>query len=504
MLIPLQIPPGMYKNGTPYQRRGRWVDGNLVRWYEGSIRAIGGWLRRQTAAGVDIPSLVADPNAEAVRDAFSWRSLNQDQNVVLGSNLKLYHLSQTGTVTDVTPGTVVTSSKDALTGSGYGLGPYGFGAYGVENDLGAFDPVPPNRWAFDNFGEVLLACQRGVGPMYELNVNTLAISNVANAPAMCQDVIVTDQRIVFTIGAEQEPRLVKWSGAADRTLWAANINNQAGDYTLQGSGKLLRCINVLKQVLILGESDAYVAQYLGPPYIYGFDLVGRNCGPICAEAVVGTEKFAMWWGNRQFWMFDGAVQQIPCDVMEFLMADLDPSQVSKITAVTNQRFSEIWWFYQSQSTTTTEVDSYVSYNYRDNTWWTGRLNRTAAIDSGTLRRPLMVSNTGVLYTHELRGVGVDGQAFIESGAMDINGGDRNMAVRYIYPDTETLGDIAMTIYGRQFPSDVEYIYGPYVYNNPTPTRAMGREVRFRFDSNSPSFEVGVMRADVAPAGVGRR
>ena len=504
MLIPLQFPPGMYKNGTPYQRKGRWQDGNLVRWYEGSIRAIGGWLRRQTGAGTDIPTLIADPTVEAIRDGFSWRSLNQDQNVVFGSNMKLYHMSQVGAITDITPVGVTVSDKDAIAASGYGLGPYGFGAYGVENDLGAFEPIPPNRWAFDNFGEVLLTCQRSVGPLYELDLNTLTLSNVTNAPADCQDVIVTDQRIVFTIGADQEPRLVKWSDAANRTQWASSISNQAGDYTLQGSGKLLRSINVLKQVLIVGETDAYVAQYIGPPYVYGFDLVGRNCGPICAEAVVGTEKFAMWWGNRQFWMFDGALQQVPCDVMEFLMRDHDPTQVAKITAVTNQRFSEIWWFYQSQSTTTTEVDSYVMFNYRDGTWWTGRLDRTAAIDSGTLSRPVMVSSGGLIYNHELRGVTVDGTPFIESGPVDIANGERNVALRYIYPDTETLGDISMTVFAKQFPSDTEYTYGPYVYNNPTPTRVLGREIRFRFTGESVNFEIGVMRAEVAPMGNGQR
>jgi hypothetical protein len=391
MLIPLSIPPGIYKNGTPYQRRARWIDGNLVRWYEGSIRAIGGWLRRQTSAGVDIPALFADPTLEAVRDGFAWRSLAQDQHIVFGSNLKLYHLGQTGTITNITPVGVTTSDKDAEFPTGYGFGPYGSGAYGVENDLSAFEPVPPQRWAFDNFGEILLACQRGVGPMYELNADTLVISNVTNAPTDCQDLIVTDQRIVFTIGSGGEPRLVKWSDTADRNEWTSAVDNQAGDYTLQGSGKLFRAINVLKQVLILGETDAYTAQYIGPPYVYGFDLAGRNCGPLAAEAVVGTDRFAIWWGNRQFWTYDGAIQAIPCDVMEFLMADVNFGQASKITAVTNQSFSEIWWLYQSNTSTTTDVDSYVMYNHVDKTWWTGRIDRTAGIDRGTISRSVMVS-----------------------------------------------------------------------------------------------------------------
>ena len=505
MLIPLQFPPGFLKNGTPYQRRGRWIDGNLVRWYQGSIRAIGGWLRRTTFTGVEIPALIADATLEAIRDGFAWRSLSQEQNLVFGSNLKLYHISQIGAVTDVTPVGVTTSAKDALTASGYGLGPYGLGAYGVENDLGAFEPVPPNRWAFDNFGEILLTCQRGVGPLYELAIGTLVLSSVTNAPSACQDVIVTDQRIVFTLGADMEPRLAKWSDVSNRTQWTAAVSNQAGDYTLPGSGKLLRALKVLNQIFILGEADAYVAQYLGPPYVFGFELAARNCGPLSAEAIAGTEKFALWWGNRQFWSFDGAVANLPCDVMEFLQRDVDFTQKSKITAFSNQQYSEVWWLYQSLSTTTTEVDSYVAYNYVDNTWWTGRLNRTVGVDIGTLGTPTMVRADGVIFLHELKGVATGAETpYIESGGVEVAGGNKNMAVRYIFPDTEASGDVTMTMYGKQFPSDTEYTYGPYVYNNPTPTRALGREIRFRFDGASVNFEVGVMRADVAPVGGGYR
>jgi hypothetical protein len=504
MIIPLTIPPGIVKNGTPYQRRGRWSDGNLVRWYQGSIRAIGGWLRRRTSAGAEIPTLIADPDAEAVRDGFSWRSLNQDQNTVFGSNLKLYHMSQLGDITDITPVGVTTSGKDASLSAGYGENPYGIGAYGVENDLAGQDALPPQRWAFDNFGQLLIAAQRNVGPMYELDPTTLVVSTVTNAPDMVQDLIVTDQRIILTIGANKEPRLVKWSDESDRNTWTAAISNQAGDITLQGSGKLLRVVNVLKQALLVGETDAFTARYIGPPYVYSFDLAAKNCGTICAESVVTTNAFAAWWGNRQFWMFDGAVQELPCDVIEFLNADLNNTQRSKISGFSNQLFSEVWWLYQSNSSVTDEVDSYVMWNYRDNTWWTGRLNRTLGIDIGTLRNPLMVADTGEIYAHEQSGVAVDGVPFIQSAAIDIANGERNYALRYIYPDTEVVGDVSIEVSARAFPSDVEYQYGPYTYTNPTPTRAYGREMKFKFTGLTPNFEIGVMRLEVAPMGGGQR
>ena len=46
MYIPLKLPPGIYRNGTQYQSAGRWYDANLVRWYDGTLRPIGGWRKR--------------------------------------------------------------------------------------------------------------------------------------------------------------------------------------------------------------------------------------------------------------------------------------------------------------------------------------------------------------------------------------------------------------------------------------------------------------------------
>ena len=48
-LIPLKIPPGVYRNGTEYQSAGRWFDANLVRWFENTLRPIGGWRKRSTS-----------------------------------------------------------------------------------------------------------------------------------------------------------------------------------------------------------------------------------------------------------------------------------------------------------------------------------------------------------------------------------------------------------------------------------------------------------------------
>lgn len=509
-LTNIQFKPGFYKNGTPYSRQMRWEDGNLVRWHDGAWRPIGGWTRRQNSGGANIAALVADPALEAVRDVFSWRDLSQAQNTVFGSNLGAYHMNSIGTITDITPGVYVpsNSSKDSSVTAGYGQNPYGVGAYGAANNLTGQDAIPPNRWYFANFGELLIYGSRNNGDMFEVDPDDLAtVVAVSNAPTNVRDICTTAERQIFAVGTNGEPRRVQCSDTENRTDWTPVIANQSISRVLAGNGALLRCIPILDHILVIGEEDAHAARYIGPPYIYGFDQVGDKCGIICPEAATKTDRFVVWWGDRNFWLYDGTIQQLPCEVIDFLYKDIDPNEVGKIVSYTNTTFSEIWWHYQSLSTTTTEVDSYVAWNYVGNFWYTGRLNRTAAIDKGVLRFPVMVNADGEIYNHELADSFPtdEGDVYVQSGPIRLGKGDRNIGVRFIFPDTENTGDVTFTLIAKQFPNATEYTYGPYAYNNPVPTTgAQGRSVKLRADFQQVSSELGVPQLDLAPTGTGGR
>jgi len=500
-IVPLEIQPGFYANATPYKGRARWATGNLVRFHNDGVEPIGGWIRRADVTLEPIDALVADPTIEVVRDIISWNDTSLGRNVVFGTNAGLYHINSLGDVQDLTPSGVNVSGKNASTVAGYGQNPYGVGAYGVENNVSGQPPIPPNRWVWDNFGSILLAAQRGTGPIYSFNPITDDVDDISDdfgAPTDVQDIVVTDQRIVMTVGGGNNPRGLVWSDQENFADWTPRIDNQAGDFVLPGTGRLLRAINVLNQVLILGQTDAFIGRYLGPPLVYAFDLVGRNCGPLTPYSVGATERFAVWLGNKNFWMFDGSLKLLQCDVMDFLMRDLESSQVSKITSFTIQDFTEVWWLYQS--TQSSEVDSYVTWNYATNIWTTGRLARTAGNDKGTLQSVIMVDHDGVIFNHELENVLPVGDIFIQSGEIDIANGERNVAVRALYPDSLTFGDIETTIIGKQFPTGVEFSYGPYTYNNPIDTRAIGRSVKMRFRLLNSTSVLGTFRADIAPYG----
>ena len=49
-LVALELPAGIYNHGTNLDSEGRWIDGNFIRWQNGSVRPIGGWTTRKAGA----------------------------------------------------------------------------------------------------------------------------------------------------------------------------------------------------------------------------------------------------------------------------------------------------------------------------------------------------------------------------------------------------------------------------------------------------------------------
>jgi hypothetical protein len=505
-IIPVTLPPGMFMDGTPYQAKGRWYTGNRVRWHDTALRPIGGWSRRtkvtDDSAMAPIPD---DPATETVRDLFFWDDPFGAVYGLAGTNKGLYYINANNEIANVTPAGFVPGGQYPVILNGYGVSIYGRDTYGTPRSTSGALAVPALRWRFDAWGgEALAMCVQN-GPIYRyVPGQPEAVIMSANAPTENADFIVTDQRIVMVIdpnGATGFSREVVWSDSEDFDLWAPDITNQAGSQVLPGVGRLLSIHKVLSQILILSSTDAQVARYLGPPYIYGFERVGQSCGPINGQVCVHTDRFAMWLGDRQFWMYDGTVRPIECDVMDFFITDFDFDWASVCHAHPMAEFNEIWWHYKSQDAP--DVDSYIAYNYVQQTWIVGKLDRTASTDQQPTRDPLYVDPTGIVWNHEIKEIEAE-NAYAVTGPLEIGNGETNMAVRWIYPDTQTMGSVSMSLLARQMPTAPERSFGPYEYRNPTPVRAMGREIRMRVDGVNTRWEVGNMRFEVAEAGTGKR
>jgi hypothetical protein len=324
---------------------------------------------------------------------------------------------------------------------------------------------------------------------------------LANAPVDNESVVVTEERFVFALGAGGNPRKVQWCDREDNTTWTPAVTNEAGDLELNTSGALMKGMRVRGQTLLLTTRDAHVANYIGPPYVYGFERVGTSCGLAAREAAVVVDAGAFWMGANSFYTYNGSsVSELPCDVSDYVFNDMNRAQISKAFGMSNAMFGEIWWFYPSAAET--ENNRYVVFNYVEGTWYIGELDRTAGADRGAFRQPMMAkASDKKIYEHEV-GLEYDNLTpFAESGPFRIGTGDQVMAVTEMLPDEKTQGDVNATFKTRFYPNDTERSYGPYTMSNPTSVRFTGRQVRMRVEgAEYTDWRVGINRLDVIAGG----
>jgi len=490
MYLPLNLPPGISRNGTEYQAAGRWYDANLVRWYENTLRPVGGWRKRSTAqlSGV-------------CRGILTWRDNSAVRWIALGTHTKLYAMNQGGVLKDITPTGFTAGAADAVVKTGYGYQEYGSYAYGVARpDVGS--NTPATTWSMDTWGEYLVACSNSDGKLYEWQLGfsgpTLAAA-IANAPTGNKAVMVTAERILFALGAGGNPRKVQWCDQEDNTDWTPATDNLAGDYELATPGTLLAGKRVKGINLLFTDVDVHTAQYVGAPFVYGFEKAGSGCGLISAQSVAAIDTAAIWMSKSGFWIYDGYAKPLPSDVGDYVFQNLNYAQSSKIYAVHNSQFGEIWWYYPSNSSN--ENDSYVTFNYRENHWSIGTLARTAGSHAGVYTNPLMVSVDGYVYEHEV-GFSYDGATvYAESGPVQIGNGDNIMSVRQVVPDEQTLGEAVVSFKTKFYPTGDEYSFGPYSTANPTSVRFAGRQVNMKVTGAVlADWRIGTMRLEAVPMG----
>jgi hypothetical protein len=158
----------------------------------------------------------------------------------------------------------------------------------------------------------------------------------------------------------------------------------------------------------------------------------------------------------------------------------------------------------------------VAYNYVEDVWFFGTLQRTAWIDRGINDFPIAAFN-GYLYEHE-SGLNDDGTAitaYIESSQIDIEDGESFQFIRRVIPDFTFNGSTAsnpvvdLTLKVRNFPggnyleSDENAVTRTATspveqFTNQVYTRLRGRSVAVRAESDTTdiAWRFGTPRIDI--------
>ena len=523
-LIPLNLPPGIFRNGTPYQARGRWNDSNLVRFYSGTIEPIGGWRTAQTDAGVDVTPLTGVP-----RGAIAWRGLNGNVYVAFGTTSKLYVLTS-GTLYEITPVGFTAGHVDTTSATGsYGAGLYGGGSYGIGSTTSTM--IEADVWQLDTFGDYLIAISTSDKKPYIWLGDTanpavpIDISAATGAPTTAAGLVVTPEKFLMALGTSNQRR-VSWSSQASYNTWGPLVTNSAGGYDLATDGRIMAGQRTKSETLIWTDVDVHAARYVGGLAIYRFDQVGSQCGLISRRAKAIVDTTAFWMGNNNFFVYDGFTRSLESEVRDYVFSDFNHTQAAKVWAQSIAQFGEIWWFYPSANSN--EVNRYVVYNYRENHWTIGQMARTAGVDAGVVQYPMLCDVSGRVYEHEVlqsRPASSDTQPgvdiltegddflitedstffitteqsppYLESGPVQIGEGDFLMSLQRLVPDEKTLGDVRAFVYTALYPTSSETLNGPYDLQNPTSIRVTARQVRLRLEEvRSTDWRVGIIRFGV--------
>ena len=485
MLIPFDLPPGLYRNGTEYQAQGRFYDANLWRWFENTMKPVGGWRRKSN-----------EPVSGAARAIHTWIDNSNQTWIAVGTNEGLFVFNRAGTLFDITPDGFVEGNKDATTGGGFGRGKFGKGRFGTPRP-DSTNVIPAMVWTLDNWGEILVACDGRDIYEWELDTEEPAVL-LENAPS-ASAIFCTEQMHIVALAVDGDPRNTAWCDAGNRHDWTPGGTDSAGGLRLQTSGQLTTGKRLRGASILFTGIDAHLMVF-GPadPNIYQIQRLATSCGVISRQAVAVVDERAFWMGSDRFWTFNGVVEPLPCEVGDYVFGNLNRGQQSKVTAVHIGSFGEIWFFYPSAGSV--ENDSYAVHNYREGHWNLGKLTRLCGVGrSEKLPYPLLVCDGGNLYEHEV-GQNRDGAApYAISGPMELGGGETSYSVYAIIPDEASLGDVQVSFSTGDWTMDPDCEHGPYNLTSKTDVRFNARRVAVKFEADpDKDFRVGRFRFDVKP------
>jgi hypothetical protein len=454
-------------------------------------------------------------------------------------------------------------------GYGWGTSTWGRGTWGSGSTSPVFQPA---RLIFmDKFNNDLVfntaydTVSGAGGEIYywayvsALNTRAVLLNSISGAvavPQKVQKIMFTPQGFLLALGCTTydplaaapdylgtyDPLLIRWANVdpdigPEPENWEPTVTNTAGFLRLQSGSRIVTAINTRQETLVFTNLSLTSIQFLGTAEVFGLQELSHNISIIGANALVGSNNITYWMGRDRFYTYSGRVDTLPCTIRQYIFTDLNYTQSTLIFAGVNNKFTEIIWFYPSADSD--EIDRYVVFNYLENIWYYGQLERTAWIDSGVFNNPVGLAD-GWVYQHE-NGTD-DGQplgaaplpitAYVQSADVDIDDGDKYMLIRRVIPDINFRGSTTVnevtglpntieadiTVGVRNFPGAVSSTTnaegvntGATIvtatatvdqYTNQVFIRARGRQMNFRIGSDTvgTQWQLGLPRVDARPDG----
>ena len=438
--------------------------------------------------------------------------------------------STTSVITTVTKYTwlLQAGQQQATEGLGYGTDRWSRLGYGTPASVGTGFTVNARNWSFTLWGEDLIANPYH-GRIYQWvennGTNTRAVA-ISSAPTENTVVIAAplDQRLIaagtMTDTSVFDPMFVRWCGTPDEggfNEWVVRTTNTAGDVRLGDGSEIRGGVYSRNQILLWTDNALYGMTATGGSTIFTTQQIGTNCGLVGLHAAVEADGRAYWMSQTDFFVFDGTLKTLECDVKQYIFNELNTQYYDKIYAGFNKEFTEVTWLYASG--TNSECDKYVTYNPQADWWSFGDAIWTTWEDKKMFDTILTTGSGSYLYDNEPDDIYTgDGQAiesFIESGDFDLDsaGASNSMVfVDRLVPDVQLPlgGSVDMNLSFKRYPltSTAETTTkGPFTVKANTPKvsmRGRGRQASIKIERGTSiantQWKVGKLHLDMMADG----
>lgn len=228
-------------------------------------------------------------------------------------------------------------------------------------------------------------------------VKTLVVSTSSINPFTIAFGATPYNPTTFSTEADFDPLLIRWSDQDNPSEWVPANENQSGEQRLANGSVIVAVSNTRQEILVWTDTALYSMQYLGPPYVWGVNLLMDNLSIASQNAAITVNNVTYWMGADRFYMYSGRVETLPCTLRQFIYGNINRSQLAIICCGTNEGFNEVWWFYPSANSLVN--DRYVIFNHLENTWTYGTINRSAWLDTQLAQNPLGAFSTERAYVN---------------------------------------------------------------------------------------------------------
>jgi hypothetical protein len=365
-------------------------------------------------------------------------------------------------------------------------------------------------------------------------IDIASLPGASNCPTIQNFVFVSDiSRFVFAFGcndlgsATQNPMLIRWSDQESVVNWTPSATNQAGSVQLSHGSSIVTSIQTRQEILVWTDSAIYSLQYIGPPVVWSSQLMGDNISILGQNAAAQASGVVYWMGVDKFYIYDGRLQTLSCDLRRYIYQDINLQQNQQVFASTNEGFNEVWWFYCSAGSLI--ANRYVVYNYLEKVWYYGTMERTAWLDSGLRDYPIAATYNYNLVNQEFgldnneTGTPAGIEAYISSAEFDIEDGEHFGFVWRMLPDLTFSGSdasptpqVTYTLYpmqnsgsgtGTAVDKNVNKLTGAQYtvtegFTGQINTRVRGRQLILKVGSTNlgTTWQLGATRIDIRPDG----